>query len=90
MRRYTELLGGVELDRCSILSVCSSAGRAQLWCRVLLVAGPLLLMEPDFGVTQEEQLSGIRWNVVACRIAKTVCVLRNIVLRGSDVDADPK
>ena len=34
-----------------------------------VVAGPLLHVEPVFGETQEEQLSGIRWNVVACRVA---------------------
>ena len=43
MRRYAELLGGAEFDRCSI-------------------------------PTQEKQLSGIRWNVVACRVAVIVCV----------------
>ena len=45
------------------------ARRADLWCRVLqwtVVAGPLLRAEPVFGEAQEEQLSGIRWNGVAC------------------------
>ena len=49
------------------------AGRAQLWCRVLwltVVVGPLVRVEPVFGETQEEHLSGIRWNVVTCRIAE--------------------
>ena len=52
------------------------AGWAELWCGVLwwtVVAGPLLRVEPVFGETQEEQLSGIRWNGVACRVAVTMC-----------------
>ena len=46
-------------------------------------------MEPLFGATQE-QLSGIRWNVVACRVAVIVCVAERSseVLRRSDVDDD--
>ena len=46
---------------------------AQLWCRVLwwtVVVGPLVRVELVFGETQEEHLSGIRWNVVTCRIAE--------------------
>ena len=34
-----------------------------------VVAGPLLRLEPVFGEMQEEQFSGIRWNVVTRRIA---------------------
>ena len=59
MRRYAELLGEAEFDRCSIPFV---------WW-----TGPLLRVEPVFGETQEEQLSGIRWNGVACRVAVIVC-----------------
>ena len=39
----------------------------------LVVAGPLLRVEPVFGETQEEQLSGIRWNGVAGRVAVIAC-----------------
>ena len=40
-----------------------------MWCCVLwetVVAGPLVRVEIVFGETQEEHLSGIRWNVVTC------------------------
>ena len=57
----------------SLLCRGQLAGRAQLCCRVLwwiVVAGPLLRVELVFGETQEEHLSGIRWNVVITRIAE--------------------
>ena len=77
MRRYAERSESAEFDRCSIL-LCGGqlVGSAEPWCRVLwwtVVAGPLLRVEPVFGETHEEQLSGIRWNEVACRVAVIVC-----------------
>ena len=75
VRRYALLLYGAEFDCCSIPFVCS--------CGVAfsggVVAGPLLRVERVFGETQEEKWSGIRWCVVACRVAVIVCVLQNEV-----------
>ena len=49
----------------------------ELSCGVAFSGGLWLLdlcrVEPVFGETQEEQLSGIRWNVVACRVAVIAC-----------------
>ena len=78
MRRYAELLGEAEFDRCSILFVwwwtagweSSSVVSCSLvdpGCWTFFACGTCVRG------TQEEQLSGIRWNVVACRIAVTVC-----------------
>ena len=81
MRRYAERPRSAEFDRCSILFRGGQlAGSVELWCRVLwwtVVAGPLLRVELVFGETQEEQLSGIRWNGVACRVAVIVCAERS-------------
>ena len=95
MRRYAELLGGAEFNCCSIPFAWWTAGRGELSCGVVFSGGPWLLdpslrVESVFVETQEEQLSGIRWNVVACRVALIVCNAERSseVLRRSDVDDD--
>ena len=58
------------------MSVCVvDSWRWALSCGVVFSGGPWLLdplvrVELVFGETQEEHLSGIRWNVVTCRIAE--------------------
>ena len=64
---------GAEFNRCAIPFCVVGCWPGVLSCGVVFPGGPLLRVEPVFGETQEEQLSGIRWNVVACRVAVIVC-----------------
>ena len=79
MRRYAELRGGAEFDRCSIL-LCGGqlAGSAELWCRVLLVAGPLLRVE---ACVRGNAGGAVVWNPLERGVMPSCCdcVLHNEV-----------